>query len=487
MQQKSLKKNAFFSFIKAFMDFVFPVITFPYASRILTPGGIGQINFANSITFYFAMIAGLGVGTYATREVSRIKEDKAALNKFCREILTLNLISSFTSYILFIISLIFVPKFSAYRILLILSSSTVIFRALSFSWLYTAFEDFKLITIRTLVFQFISLIFLFVFVRASDDLIPYMIFGLIAPIGCNTFNFIHARKYIDLTYKCKIEIKKHLKPVFIFFAMAFVTSIYETLDSSMLGFLSNDTEVGYYSAAIKINRMVLMLIISITGILLPRLSYYSEKNDNRKFYDLVKKSLSVNFLIALPCTAGIFFLSEPLILLFSGNQYLPAVPTMRIMAFIVLIISSHSILGAQILPAIKKEKTVFISHAAGAVINIVCNSILIIPLGCMGAGIASVTAELFILIFQAVFFIKQILYRNIISEIIKNIMQALIATAVMSLSVAAIFFFTQNIILKVLLSTATGAIVYTLILLLFRNSYLIDILQVLRNKLKTNH
>ncbi|MBO4403876.1 MAG: flippase [Treponema sp.] len=466
------------------MDFVFPVITFPYASRILAPDGIGQVNFSNSITFYFAMLAGLGVGTYATREAARIKEDRNALNKFSKEILVLNLISTCVSYFLFALSLVVVPKFKAYRVLMILSSSTIIFRALSFSWLYNAFEEFKLITLRTSVFQLLSLGFLFVFVRTPDDLIPYMIFGLIAPVGCNAFNLIYARKYVRLNYKGRLELKKHLKPVFIFFAMAFVTSIYETLDSSMLGFLSNDAEVGYYSAAIKINRMVLMLITSLAGVLLPRLSYYSEKNDGEKFYNLVKKSLSMNFLIALPCAAGIFFLSEPLMLLFCGEKYLPAVPAMRVMSFIIIIISAHTILGAQVLPAVKKEKTVFISHALGAVINIVCNSFLILRLGCLGAGIASVLAEFFILVFQAVFFVRHMPCRDVIPYVIRNMLHAVLATAVMSLAVAAVLFFTQNIMLKILLSTLCGALTYGLVLFILRNGCLSDVLMTFKRKVK---
>ena len=49
MAEKSLKKNALYSIIKEFMNLAFPVITFPYASRILLPEGIGKVNFANSI------------------------------------------------------------------------------------------------------------------------------------------------------------------------------------------------------------------------------------------------------------------------------------------------------------------------------------------------------------------------------------------------------------------------------------------------------
>ena len=108
MTKKSLKKNAFFNFIKCFMNIIFPIISFPYASRILMPEGIGAINFANSIIEYFVMIAELGISTYAAREAARIRDNRTELAKFTREILFFNFITTAISYYLLIYSLLFV-------------------------------------------------------------------------------------------------------------------------------------------------------------------------------------------------------------------------------------------------------------------------------------------------------------------------------------------------------------------------------------------
>ena len=55
MKNKSLKKNAALNMVKAIMGLIFPLITFPYASRILQPSGLGKVNFAHSIISYFSM------------------------------------------------------------------------------------------------------------------------------------------------------------------------------------------------------------------------------------------------------------------------------------------------------------------------------------------------------------------------------------------------------------------------------------------------
>ena len=65
--QKSLKKNAALNMIKTVMSLVFPLITFPYSSRVLGPAFLGKVHFAQSVVSYFSLAASLGIGTYAVR------------------------------------------------------------------------------------------------------------------------------------------------------------------------------------------------------------------------------------------------------------------------------------------------------------------------------------------------------------------------------------------------------------------------------------
>ena len=188
MAEKSLKKNAIYSFIKAFMNLAFPVITFPYASRILLPEGIGKVNFANSIVSYFIIIAGLGIGTYAIREAAKVRNDKTRLTKFSKEILSINLISTAIAYILFFIAFIFIPKLNPYRTMLLICSTKILFTTLGMDWFFAAIEDFKYITLRSVFFQAISLFFLFIFVRTKDDILRYTAFGIISSVGSNICN-----------------------------------------------------------------------------------------------------------------------------------------------------------------------------------------------------------------------------------------------------------------------------------------------------------
>jgi len=479
MAEKSLKKNAVLNVIKTVMGIIFPIITFPYASRILLPEGIGSVNFANSIVSYFALFASLGIGTYATREAAKIRDNLLELRKFIKEILLINLISTFIAYLLFFSALFSIPKLQEYKILLLISSLTIIFNTIGIGWFYSAIEEYAYITLRSIIFQIINIVFLFTFVKTKDDIYLYALMNVIASVGSNIFNLFHLRKFISLRGKTQLELKKHLKPIFVLFGLAAITSVYTLLDSTMLGFLAGDAQVGYYSAATKINKMVLMVVTAIGGVLFPRLSYYSEKEDKTEFFNLLIKGFSITLCIAIPCTLGLHLLSEPVTLLFSGKNYIPAVPVMKIMNPIIIIISISNFIGIQYFLPMGKEKITLRSVCIGAITNFSLNLILIPRYQALGAGIATLSAESCVTIYQVLCTRKEIKYR----KMLHNLFDFVISGIVMSIFVIMITKLFTNLFVEITLSIIGGAIIYALILFLLRNKIVVSILDSVHKKL----
>ena len=97
---KSIKKNSIYSVIKTGASIVFPLITFPYISRVLLTENVGKINFGLSVVSYFSLIASLGITTYAIRECSAEREDKKRLSNTASQIFSINVIAAVSAYIL---------------------------------------------------------------------------------------------------------------------------------------------------------------------------------------------------------------------------------------------------------------------------------------------------------------------------------------------------------------------------------------------------
>ena len=67
MKKKSLGINAALNGIRSILNILFPLITFPYISRVLSVTGVGINNFSSTYVQYFVLIAQLGVSNYAVR------------------------------------------------------------------------------------------------------------------------------------------------------------------------------------------------------------------------------------------------------------------------------------------------------------------------------------------------------------------------------------------------------------------------------------
>ena len=476
--QKSLAKNAVFNFIKCFSNIIFPIISFPYASRILLPQGIGAVNFANSTVEYFILIAELGIGTYAAREAARIRDDRTALTKFTKEILLINFFTTILAYSLLILSLIFVSKFSDYRMLLIVCSTKVLFTTLGIEWLFVAKEEYGYITIRHGLFQIISLVLLFTLVKSKDDYLIYTAIGVFSNVGANIFNFIYSRKFINLFEKTPLEIKKHIKPICTFFGMRCADKVNNLLDTTMLGFISGDISVGFYSAATKLSKMVRELITSVIASFMPRSSYFLEKKNSDEYMVLVKKVCNVTFFFSIPAALGLFVLAEPLTILFCGEKYLAAVSTMQLLSFCIVTMSLNSYLSNLILTPNKLEGFMLYAQLVSLFVNLCLNYFFIKKWGVFGAGLATLIVES---VLPAVKLIPSWKYIKDKSNLI-NLLKALIGSALMFFLIYFFFINITNNLLKIIISVFSGAFLYAIVEVILKHPTATMILKMIAKR-----
>ena len=477
---KSLKLNAFFNVVRNVLRLIFPLITFPYVSRVLMPEGIGKVNFANSIVMYFYTIASLGIGSYGIREAAKIRNDRLALAKFTKEMLSINIVSTLVSYILLAASLVFVKKFESYRILIIVNSSSIILNTIGFEWLYSALEEYGYITLRSIIFQIISLALTFILVRNSDDVVNYALVSVISNVGSNVCNLIHARRYLDLKTKVKLEIKKHLKPIFLLFFSSIAITVFSILDTSMVGFIKDDVEVGYYTSASKIIRMIRDLFPAISTVMFARVSYYVGTKETQKIKEVTGQIFNLFYALSIPICMGFILLMKPILLLMCGSEFLPAVAVGQVLAPLVILSSISGYLSGAVLISFGREKIYMYVEVGAALLDIVLNFAFIPKYGALGAGIATLITEL------VMFIVFHISVKNEISgvKIKKALVQYIISSVIMALVVyMEIKYLPLSPILQILLGAVSGALIYFVILVIMKNEFLQSSLNNLKLKI----
>lgn len=400
MKNNSIKLNFIMNVFLTMSSFIFPLITFPYISRILLPEGTGKVNFATSYISYFTMFAQLGIPTYGIRACAMVRDDRRKLTKTAHELFLINLFMSIISYVVFFILLFCVPKLREDRTLYLIVSANILLTAIGMEWLYKALEQYSYITIRSVAFKFVALIAMFLLVHQKSDYVIYGAISLFAASASNIMNLINVHKYIDLKPLSHYDFKPHLKAVGIFFAMSCATTIYLHLDTIMLKFMTTDTDVGYYSAATKIKMILVSVVTSLGAVLLPRVSYYVKQNKMEEFHRITVKALNFVFLSALPLTIYFIMFAREGIYFLSGKEYEGAIIPMQVIMPTLLIIGVTNILGLQILVPMGMEKYVLYSEIAGAITDLILNALLIPSLKSTGASIGTLAAEIAVLIVQ---------------------------------------------------------------------------------------
>lgn len=475
---KSLKKNSAVNLLKTILGLLFPLITFPYASRILGVENIGRVNFANSIMNYFVLFAGLGISNYAIREGAKIRDNKELINKFCTEILLINISSTIFSYI-GVFAVIQLPVFQPYKALLLLFSTTILFNVVGMNWLFNIYEEFIYITVRTIFFQFISLVLLLTLVDKQSDSMIYAGILVLSSVGANIFNIFYTRKFVRFFPGKPYDIKRHLKPIYIIFGMSIASTIYLNLDMTMLGLQAGDYQTGLYAAATKLNKIVCNVISSVCVVFLPRLAYYLEMERKDEFRMLVDKAFYYILGLTIPASVGMFVLSKEIVLVFSGLTFIEAVPATMIKAPNIVLSVINGFIAIQLFMPLNKEKESLYATMAGAVINCILNYLMIPKWGAAGAALATICAE------GSVFLICLIYLKGVypLKSLAREIGKYLIGGAGIFFASTLIQKLNLNLWPHIMLITIAGIIIYFVILSYLKSVLVNDII----NEIKKRH
>lgn len=474
---QSIKNNFLLNLSTTITGLLFPLITFPYASRILMADGIGQVQFFQSIIDYVSLCTALGIPLYAVREIARIRDNKELRSRTTIEILLLHAILTLVGYIVVFILAKTVAKIEIDASLFFLLSTTLFFNTIGVAWFYQAIEDFKYITLRSLFVRILSLVALFIFVKTKQDLFYYAGILVIGTVGNNIFNFFRLRKYIKLSkgeFK-RLNLLRHLIPALKIFILNLVISIYVNLDSVMLGFLKNEESVGYYAAATRLTKAILGIVSSLGAVLLPCFSNMITNGQKEEFQLLANKAASFTIALSLPMSVGLIFMAAPIIHIFCGNGFEPSILTLKLVAPIVLFIGLSGIIGMQILYPQGREKYVIISTMVGACINLLINYLLIPQYGQYGAALGTVIAEFMVTVIM-ILLGRKYLPINILS---KQNLHYLIGSIVISILLAFLFVFPLHEVNYLLIGILLSVIVYYAYLLMIKDTLALQLKKLL--------
>ena len=415
IKKESVTINFMLNSFIAFFSMLFPILSFPYVSRILHPEYVGRVSFAESIVAYFLLLSQMGMPTYGTREIAKVRSDRNKLIQLSSQLFLINFLMAICSYLVLILASFLMPRLREDQWLYLVMGLALFMNAMGMEWLYKGLEEYGVLAKRSFGLKLLSLLSIFLLIHKQEDYLVYGFLYMLAAYGAGILNFCAA--YRDLLRghlhfdKIKSDIKEafhsHLSHIAVFFAMTCATTIYTHLDTVMVGAMSGNTELGYYNAAVKIKTLLVAITTSLGIVLVPRITNCIMERKAEALQRYIRITFLFTASFSLLSLAFFECFATKSILLLSGQEFMPAVPAMKVIMLTVPLIGFSSLTGLEILVPFHKEKIVLYSEVFGAVVDFAINMMLISIYGSVGAAVGTVIAELGVLAFQTIYILAK--------------------------------------------------------------------------------
>ena len=393
MSQPSIKKNFAYKSVLTLSTYLINFISFPYVARVLGVERIGLVNFVDNTVNYFLLFATMGVGLLGVREIAAVKEDKKRRDQVYSSMLALNLLFTLVSLGIYLLCISTIPKLCQYDELFYIGTAKILFTVFLVEWFFTGVENFRYITLRSILIKVLYIISVFLFVRDTSDYRLYFILTVGVVVLNALINQLYIRKFVRVRWN-NIQLFKYLKQNVTLGIYTLMTSMYLTFNVMYLGLVSNNTEVGYYTTAFKLYSVILGFFTAFTNVMLPRMSSLLANGEKDRFQELVNRSFSVMATCCIPLILCSMIMAPQIVYILSGPGYEGAILPMRIIMPAAFAVGVAQVLAIQVLMPMKKDKVLLIASIIGAVVSLLINLLVVPSVKSVGSAVVLLCSEM---------------------------------------------------------------------------------------------
>lgn len=475
---KKIVKNYIYSNLYQLLVVAAPFITTPYLTRVMGAEMLSVNSWTANIAQWFVLFGIMGVNIYGNREIAKVRDDKPTLSKTFFEIFSMQLISMVIATICFISYAYFIGN--SYQTILLIQGITLLSVALDITWFFYGVEDFKKASIRNMLVKIIGITLIFTLVKGPTDLVTFVLINSITAVVGQFIMWAQLKQYISYEKISFKGVLRHVKPNIGLFIPQIAISVYSVLDITMLGAMYEDIrQVNFYEQTQKFVKMFLFFVTSIGSVMLPRIANTHQKKDFDKIDSYLQKTMKLAIYMSIPMIFGISAVIQNFIGWFLPPEYSVVSMMIIVTSPIMLFISLSNVFGTQYMVPTGMSRQYTISVVLGAITNFAINLCLIPQFGAYGAIVGSVTAELVVTLVQYLF-VKDKLKLDVK---ISSIIRVVIASSAMALVCFVTGFIGSNILIN-LLQVVLGLITYVIMLLIMKDTFLLEMIKSLRRSTK---
>lgn len=391
------------SFLQVF-NIIIPLVSVPYAVRIIGAEYFGLINFAAAFTGFFIIVSDYGFNLTANRDAAKNRNDSGKCNELYNSVQILKLFLLIVSSVLFIAFIFVFGNTFPDKSIFIISLGTLAGTALFPQWLFKGLEKMYYIAVPGIVIRSFATALVFVLVKEKADYIIYALLlnGSIFVLGLTGITIVRFKlKYRYFMPSFEI-LKRNFKEGLEVFYSIICTSIYNYANTFILGLFYDFRIVGLYSAADKIISGIVGLVSNLNESTYPRISALLAE-EKEKGIGMIKTSSKLIGAVSLFFSLFIIIFAEPVVSIIFGSEFSGAVPLLRIMSLIPPFISLNNLLGVQTMLNLGHKKEFLVTVFVSLLFFLALSFVIVPLLGAAGTALAITSTEFLVLLIMFIF------------------------------------------------------------------------------------
>ncbi len=344
-----------------------PLVSIPMVSRRLDPEGLGRAGFFDSYSYYFMVLAEMGIMVYATRKIATIKDQPAALGKFVSEVFSIHVISTFLIGLIYLALSFTIPADIFEWPLYWSALLYFVLNAFACEWYFIGTEQFRFIALRVIFVRLAALAAIWWLVQTKDDYIIYYFIIAGSGIANILFNVGLMLTQVRLTLR-SLNLRQHIPFLWVMYGISVVHGISLFMDNVLLGWVSTAAAVGIYSLAMKVIKLTTALITDSLLVFFPRIVQSRQTGNSRQL--LLRNFQWISF-VGMPAMLGIIVFATDIVRVLLGDQYGAVVLPLRGLALFGIFRIYMLYYSKQYLMAFENEKAYFNALLIGNIVLVI--------------------------------------------------------------------------------------------------------------------
>ncbi len=307
------------------------IIIYPYLIRSLGSESYGLYIFALSIVSYFLKIVSFGFSLPAIKAISQNVDNKEFNSKVVSSVISAKAYLSIISTIVFFVSIYFIPFLNQNILIYCICFTQIISEVFFPFWYYQAMQKMRIIAFLQLGIRILSLPFIFIFVKFTNDIFIYAIIGTLSNIIVAMLSIVHLTKKenIKICFVPIKQLKTYFKDALPFFWSSSASTIKTESITTIIGIYFSMVDVAQWDLANKILQLPRIIASSINEAIFPKMIKDTKKS-------VVKQIIKYEFFLGLGIFIIIAITGHWLVLLLGGEAMSGAYPLTVIFSLTIL-------------------------------------------------------------------------------------------------------------------------------------------------------